>query len=96
MTPQDLVLGRSRGVVDEQDLRRQALAHRRVQPGDAAVYLDDRFAGTGEELSTLARGLSVSPGPHRIVVSRPGFSSDASMVDVGPGSTEKVEISLEK
>jgi hypothetical protein len=68
----------------------------RVQPGDAAVYLDDRFAGTGEELSTLARGLQVPSGSHRIVVSRPGFASDASLVDVAPGSTQRVEISLER
>ncbi len=68
----------------------------RIQPGDAAVYLDDQFAGTGEELSTLARGLSVHPGSHRIVVSRPGFATDASLVNVAGGSTERVEISLEK
>ena len=35
----------------------------RVEPGDAAVYLNDHFVGTGEELSTLTRGLQVRSGP---------------------------------
>ncbi len=68
----------------------------RIQPADAAVYLDDRFAGTGEELSTLGRGLQVTAGPHRVFVSRPGFESDAVMVDVGPGGSESVEVNLRK
>lgn len=68
----------------------------RVQPADAAVYVDDHFAGTAEELSTLLRGLQVAPGPHKIVVSRPGYATDASQVDVAPGATERVEISLDK
>jgi hypothetical protein len=68
----------------------------RIQPDDAAVYLDDRFAGTGEELSTLGRGLQVTAGPHRVFVTRPGFQSDAVMVDIGPGGSETVEVNLQK
>ena len=68
----------------------------RVQPDDAAVNLDDRVAGTGEELTTLGRGLQVSSGPHRVFVSRPGFESDAVMVDVAPGGSETVEVNLRK
>src|SRR5262245_62835627 len=68
----------------------------RIQPDDAAVYLDDRFAGTGEELSTLGRGLQVPAGSHRVFVSRPGFQSDAVMVDVVPGGSERVEVNLQK
>ena len=68
----------------------------RVQPDDAAIYLDDRFAGTGEELSTLGRGLQVTAGPHEVFVSRPGFESDAVMVDVAPGGSETVEVNLRK
>lgn len=66
----------------------------RVQPADAAVYLNDRFVGTGEELSTLSRGLQVPPGQHTIVVSRPGMKSEERTVVVGPGKSEAVEISL--
>ena len=65
-----------------------------VQPGDAAVYLNDHFVGTGEELSTLARGLQVPPGQHTITVSRPGLKTEETTVVVGPGKTETVEISL--
>jgi hypothetical protein len=68
----------------------------RVEPPDAAVYVDDRFAGTAEELSTLSRGLQIAPGSHRIVVSRPGFGTESTQVEVTEGQTETVEISLSK
>ncbi len=68
----------------------------KVEPPDAAVYVDDRFAGTAEELSTLSRGLQIAPGPHRIVVSRPGFGTESTQVEVTAGQTENVEISLSK
>ena len=70
--------------------------HFRVDPPDAAVYVDDRFAGTAEELSTLSRGLQIAPGSHRIVVSRPGFSTESTQVVVVEGQTESVEITLSK
>jgi hypothetical protein len=65
-----------------------------VQPADAAIYLNDKFVGTGEELSTLSRGLQVPPGQHSITVSRPGMKSEERTVVVGPGKSETVEISL--
>ena len=68
----------------------------KLEPPDAAVYVDDRFAGTAEELSTLSRGLQIAPGPHRIVVSRPGFGTESTQVEVTAGQTENVEISLSK
>ncbi len=68
----------------------------RITPGDAAVYLNDTFVGTGEELSTLARGLQVPPGQHTITVSRPGLATREQTVVVGPGKSETVEIALEK
>jgi hypothetical protein len=67
----------------------------RIMPGDAAVYLNDHFVGTGEELSTLSRGLQVPPGQHAITVSRPGMTTEERTVVVGPGKSETVEISLE-
>lgn len=66
----------------------------RIQPADAAVYLNNHFVGTGEELSTLTRGLQVPPGQHTITVSRPGLTTDEQTVVVGPGKSETVEISL--
>src|SRR5262249_53888983 len=61
-----------------------------IQPADAAVYLNDRFIGTGEELSTLSRGMQVPPGQHSITVSRPGMKSEERTVVVGPGKSETV------
>jgi hypothetical protein len=66
----------------------------RIQPADAAVYLNDSFVGTGEELSTLARGMQVPPGQHTVTVSRPGMTTQERTVVVGPGKSETVEISL--
>jgi hypothetical protein len=68
----------------------------RIEPGDAAVYVDDRFAGTGEELSSLTRGLQVAPGMHKIVVSRPGFAPESTQVDASAGQSETVEVTLER
>ncbi len=67
----------------------------RVTPGDAAVYLNDHFIGTGEELSTLTRGFQVPPGQHSLTVSRPGMVTREETVVVGPGKSETVEIALQ-
>ena len=68
----------------------------RIEPGDAAVYVDDRFAGTAEELSSLSRGLQVPAGTHRVVVSRPGYGSESLQVEVTAGESETVELRLDR
>ncbi|HEY4230235.1 MAG TPA: carboxypeptidase-like regulatory domain-containing protein, partial [Thermoanaerobaculia bacterium] len=68
----------------------------KVGPADAAVYVDDRFAGTAEELTSLTRGLQIAPGMHKIVVSRPGFAPESTQVDVAAGQSETVDITLER
>jgi hypothetical protein len=65
-----------------------------VSPQDAAVYLDDRFVGTAEELGSLPMGLAVSAGKHTVTVSRPGFQDQSMDVQIEPGATQKIEISL--
>lgn len=65
-----------------------------VEPTDAAVYVDNRFVGTAEEVNSLERGVSVSPGKHTVTVSRPGFRDKTSDVTVEQGKTETLEISL--
>jgi len=65
-----------------------------VEPSDAAVYVDNRFVGTAEEINSLERGVSVSPGKHTVTVSRPGFRDKTSDVTVEQGKTETLEISL--
>ena len=66
-----------------------------VQPADAAIYLNDHFVGTGEELSTLSRGLQVPPGQHTITISRPGMKTQERTVIVGPGKSETVDVTLQ-
>jgi len=65
-----------------------------VTPPDAAIYVDDHFAGTAEELSSLTRGLQIRPGSHKVVVSRPGFESQSIAVDVEAGGSESVQLDL--
>ena len=65
-----------------------------VEPSDAAVYVDNRFVGTAEEVNSLERGITVSPGKHTVTVSRPGFRDKTSEVAVEQGKTETLEISL--
>jgi hypothetical protein len=65
-----------------------------VEPSDAAVYVDNRFVGTAEEVNSLERGVSVSPGKHTVTVSRPGFRDKTSDVTVEQGKTQTLEISL--
>jgi hypothetical protein len=67
-----------------------------IEPSDAAVYLDDRFIGTGEEVEALERGVSVSAGRHTVTVSRPGFEDRQVEVEVDQGETERLEITLKR
>ena len=66
-----------------------------VEPADAAIYLDDRFVGTASELDTTT-GLSVSPGKHTLVVSRPGYRDHKVQIDLSRGKTERLDIRLER
>ena len=67
-----------------------------VEPADAAVYLDDRFIGTAEEVGGTDRGLPLAPGKHTITVSRPGFKDRSVEIDVSAGESKKIELSLGK
>lgn len=67
-----------------------------VEPADAAVYVDNRFVGTAEEVNSLARGVSVTPGRHTVTVSRPGFREKTSDVTVEEGETATLEIDLNR
>lgn len=66
-----------------------------AEPADAAVYVDDRFVGTADELSSMERGIVVKPGKHTVTVSRPGYRDKTSDVDVDAGKSETVEVELE-
>lgn len=68
----------------------------RVRPSDAAVYLDDRFIGTAEEVNAIERGVPVSPGKHTVTISRPGFKDRSKNVEVQEGRSERLELDLER
>ncbi len=65
-----------------------------IEPGDASVYLDGRFLGTGRELARLRSGLIVDPGEHRIEVVRPGRQSQEKTFSVGAGEELRLDIAL--
>jgi hypothetical protein len=67
-----------------------------VEPNDAAVYVDDRFVGTAEEVNSLDRGVPLTPGKHRVTVSRPGFRDKTLDVTVETGQTQTLEVRLGK
>jgi len=64
------------------------------EPSDAAVYVDNRFVGTAEEVNSLERGVAISAGKHTVTVSRPGFRDKTTDVTVEPGRMQTLEISL--
>ena len=65
----------------------------RVEPSDAAIYMDDRFIGT---VSQLENGIAVLPGSHTFVVSRPGYRDKRFPVNVSKGETQRLDVRLEK
>lgn len=67
-----------------------------VEPDDAAVYVDDRYVGTAEELGALRRGLRVKPGKHTVTVVRPGYASKTVEVESKDGAAVDVVVELEK
>ena len=67
-----------------------------VEPGDASVYLDGRFLGTGRELARLRSGLIVAPGEHRVEVVRPGWRSEAQTFTVVAGEEASLDIELDE
>ena len=69
--------------------------HLDVLPGDASVYLDGRFVGTGIDLQRLRNGLRLEPGQHRIAVVRPGHRAKEQEFTVAAGEEVDLDIELE-
>jgi len=67
-----------------------------VTPVDAAVYIDDRFFGSGDEISRLHGYIRLSAGEHTVQVTRPGFVSRTLPVNVIVGEKQSLDVWLEK
>jgi hypothetical protein len=67
-----------------------------IEPGDASVYLDGRFVGTGDDLARMGSGLRVDAGEHRLAVVRPGHQAQEMDFDVEEGEEVELEVELER
>jgi len=67
-----------------------------VQPGRAAVFLDDQYIGHASELGGAVHSLLVSPGKHRIKVELPGYRTFETEVDLLQGQKSEVKTELVK
>jgi PEGA domain len=68
----------------------------KVTPADAAVYVDDRYLGAGEDLAANPRGVVTDPGTHSITVTRPGYKTKTVDITVRIGAPVDVVVELEK
>ena len=92
----DRVRVRSDRGLDQKDVREEpGRLSLSIDPGDASIYLDGRFLGTGDELARLHSGLIVAPGDHTLEVVRPGFDSQNVLFSVQAGEETEVEITLD-
>jgi hypothetical protein len=66
-----------------------------VEPGDASVYLDGRFIGTGAEIAQLPNGLLIDAGPHRLEAVRPGWRPVTKDFTAEPGGDASIDLKLE-
>jgi hypothetical protein len=68
----------------------------KVTPGDAAVYVDDKYLGAGEDLAANPRGVVTDPGTHTITVARPDYKTKTVDITVRIGAPVDVVMELKK
>lgn len=73
-----------------------AVLRLRVEPEDAAVYLDGRLLGSGSELARLRDGLLLEDGEHLLEVVRPGRKDHVQRFVAESGARIELEIVLEE
>jgi hypothetical protein len=66
-----------------------------VQPGRAAVFLDDKYIGHASEFGGL-HSMLISPGKHRIKVGLPGYRTFETEVNLLAGQKSEVKTELVK
>jgi hypothetical protein len=67
-----------------------------VQPGRAAVFLDEKYVGHASELGGAIHSLLISPGKHRIKVELPGYRTFETEVNLLAGQKSEVKTELVK
>ena len=68
----------------------------RITPADAAVYVDDKYLGVGEDLGVNPRGVATIPGTHTITVARPGYKTKTFDITARIGAPVDVVVELER
>ncbi len=67
-----------------------------VVPPDAAIYLDGRFLGTGDDILRARGTITVDPGDHELEVVRPGYESKTTSFSAEAGEEVDLKVELEK
>lgn len=67
-----------------------------VEPGRAAVFLDDNYAGHAGEFGGKLHSLLLSPGKHRVKVELPGYRTFETEVTLFAGQKSEVKTELVK
>jgi hypothetical protein len=64
-----------------------------VEPGRAAVFLDDKYVGHASEFGGL-NSMLISPGKHRIKVGLPGYRTFETEVNLVAGQKSEIKTEL--
>jgi len=86
----------ARGLPEAPEASAEARSVFDVSPPDAAIYVDDRFAGSARELNGLTGGLAVPAGEHRITVTCPGYREATLRVRSSDSENGKAHVDLKR
>jgi PEGA domain len=67
-----------------------------IQPGRAAVFLDDKYVGHASEFGGAVHAMLISPGKHHIKVELPGYRTFETTVNLLAGQKSEVKTELVK
>jgi hypothetical protein len=67
-----------------------------VEPGRAAVFVDDNYVGHASELGGARHSMLISPGKHRIKIALPGYRTFETEVGLLAGQKSEVKTELVK
>jgi hypothetical protein len=67
-----------------------------IEPGRAAVFLDDKFVGHASEFGGKFHAMQISVGKHRVKVELPGYRTFETEVNLLAGQKSEVKTELVK